>query len=103
MRKQCELHGVARSTVSYQAVPEDPEDIRIKRLLDEIYMVDPCLGSRNLVTVLKRDHGVDINRKQRAKTSLGDRSRSDLVQAAHQHSGSRPPQISLPVTGSEDH
>ena len=36
MRKQCELLVVARSTVSYQVVPEDPEDIRIKRLLDEI-------------------------------------------------------------------
>jgi putative transposase len=64
MRKQCELLTVARSTVSYQAVPEDPEDLRIKRLLDEIYMIDPCLGSRKLVTVLKRNHGVDINHKR---------------------------------------
>jgi putative transposase len=73
MRKQCELLGVARSTVSYQAVSEDPEDIRIKRLLDEIYMIDPCLGSRKLVTVLKRDHGVDINRKrvQRLRRKIG--------------------------------
>ena len=62
MRKQCELFSIARSTVSYQAVPEDPEDIRIKRLLDEIFMIDPCLGSRRLVTGLKRDHGVEINR-----------------------------------------
>ncbi len=46
--------------MSYQPVPEDLEDIRIKRLLDEIYMIDPCLGSRKLVTVLKRDHGVHI-------------------------------------------
>ena len=64
MRKQCKLLGVARSSVAYQAVVENPEDIRIKRLLDEIYMVDPCLGSRRLVTVLKRDHGVEINRKR---------------------------------------
>ena len=64
MRKQCGLLTVARSTVNYQAVPEDPEDLRIKRLLDEIYMIDPCLGNRKLVTVLKRDHGVDINRKR---------------------------------------
>ena len=73
MRKQCELLGVARSTVSYQAVPEDPEDIRIKRLLDDIYMKDPCLGSRKLVTVLKRDHDVDINRKrvQRLRREIG--------------------------------
>lgn len=73
MRKQCELLGVARSTVDYQAVPEDPEDIRIKRLLDEIYMIDPCLGSRRLVTVLKRDYGVTINRKrlQRLRQEIG--------------------------------
>jgi putative transposase len=73
MRKQCELLRVARSTVDYQAVPENPEDIRIKRLLDEIYMIDPCLGSRRLVTVLKRDHGVEINRKrlQRLRREIG--------------------------------
>lgn len=73
MRKQCELLGVARSSVIYQAVPEDPEDIRIKRLLDEIYMVDPCLGSRRLAAVLKRDHGVEVNRKrlQRLRREIG--------------------------------
>ena len=73
MRRQCELLGVARSTVDYRAVPESPEDIRIKRLLDETYMIDPCLGSRRLVTVLKRDHGVEINRKrlQRLRREIG--------------------------------
>ena len=72
-RKPCELLGVARSSLIYQAVPEDPEDIRIKRLLDEIYMVDPCLGSRKLAIVLQRDHGVDINRKrvQRLRREMG--------------------------------
>jgi putative transposase len=64
MRKQCELVGVARSTVTYKPVEEDPEDIRVKRLLDEIYMIDPCLGSRRLVTVLERDHGVKTERKR---------------------------------------
>lgn len=63
-RKQCELLGVASSSVSYQAAPEDPEYIRVKRLLDEIYLKDPCLGSRRLVTVLERDHDVKINRKR---------------------------------------
>ncbi len=73
MRKQCKLLNVARSTVDYQAVSEVPEGIRIKRLLDEIYMVDPCLGSRRLVTVLQRDHGVKINRKrlQRLRREIG--------------------------------
>ena len=64
MRKQCKLLDVARSTVDYQAVAEDPEDIRIKRLLDEIYMIDPCLGCRKLVTILTRDHGIKVNHKR---------------------------------------
>ena len=31
MRKQSILLGVARSTITYKPVAEDPEDIRIKR------------------------------------------------------------------------
>jgi putative transposase len=64
MRRQSDLLGVARSTAGYKPVDEDPQDIRIKRLLDEIYLIDPCLGSRRLVTVLERDHGVKVNRKR---------------------------------------
>lgn len=73
MRRQCELLGVARSSVDYVPVAESEEDRRIKRLLDEIYMIDPCLGSRRLVTVLERDHGVKINRKrlQRLRREIG--------------------------------
>lgn len=73
MRKQCGLLGVARSSVAYLAVPEDPEDARIKHLLDEIYLEDPCVGSRKLVTVLDRDHGTSINRKrvQRLRREIG--------------------------------
>lgn len=67
MRKQSKLLGVARSTITYKPVDEDPEDIRIKRLLDEIYMKDPCLGSRRLVTVLERDHGIATDRKRVAR------------------------------------
>lgn len=73
MRRQCELLGVARSTVDYVPVQEDPEDVLIKRLLDEIYLKDPCLGSRRLVTVLDRDYGLKVNRKrvQRLRDEMG--------------------------------
>ena len=64
MRRQSELLGVARSTAAYNPVAEDPEEIRIKRLLDETYLIDPCLGSRRLVTVLEREHGIKVNRKR---------------------------------------
>jgi putative transposase len=72
-RKQCELLGVARSSLNYQAVGESMQDRHIKRLLDEIYMIDPCLGSRRLVSVLERDHKVKINRKhlQRLRRKMG--------------------------------
>jgi putative transposase len=73
MRKQCELLNVARSSVDYEPVAQSPEDLRIKRLLDEIYLMDPCLGTRRLVTILARDHGIKINRKrlQRLRREMG--------------------------------
>ena len=73
MTKQCELLGVSRSSVSYQAVPESTGDLRIKRLLDELYLIDPCLGSRRLVVVLRRDYGIKVNRKkvQRLRREMG--------------------------------
>jgi putative transposase len=43
MRKQCTLLGVARSSIDYQRVEESKEDHEFKRLLDEIYLIDPCL------------------------------------------------------------
>ena len=64
MTKQCELLGIARSSVSYKPVAESEEDLRIKRLLDELYLVDPCLGSRRLVTILERDYSIGISRKK---------------------------------------
>jgi len=73
MRRQCELIGVARSSVGYQRVPESSENIAIKRLLDEYYMMDPCLGTRRLVTLLERENDININRKrlQRLRREMG--------------------------------
>lgn len=73
MRTQCELLGVSRSSLDYVPVAEAEENVRIKRLLDELYLRDPCLGSRRLVTVLERDHGLLVNRKrlQRLRREMG--------------------------------
>ena len=72
-RAQCELLGVPRSTLNYQPVSESAEDARLMRLMDEIYLRDPCLGTRRLVTVLERDHGEKVNRKrlQRLRRIMG--------------------------------
>jgi putative transposase len=54
-------------------VPESGEDLRIKRLLDGLYLVDPCLGTRRLITILAREYDVRICRKklQRLKREMG--------------------------------
>ena len=74
MRKQCKLLGVPRSTVAYRAVdPSHKQQAELTRLLDEIYLKDPCLGTRRLVEVLRRDHGLVVNRKrlQRLRRMMG--------------------------------
>lgn len=64
VREQCKILSVPRSTVSYRPVGEKQEDLRIARIMDEIYLEDPCVGSRRLVTLLERDHGIRANRKR---------------------------------------
>ena len=90
VRRQCVLLSVARSSVDYQPVEESEEDRLIKRLLDEIYLEDPTLGSRRLVTILKRDHGLKVNRKRvrRLRREMGQESiwcrpRTSLANEAH--------------------
>lgn len=63
-RRQCLLLDVARSPPDDLPVPESAEDQRIKRILDEIYLIDPCLGSRKLVALLERDYDLVVNRKR---------------------------------------
>ena len=73
VRKQCKLLDVARSSLDYEPVAESAEDLRIKRLLDEIYLIDPCLGPRRLKTILSREHGLHVNRRrlQRLRREMG--------------------------------
>jgi len=73
MRKQLKLLSVARSTADYEPVAESEENLHIKRLLDELYLIDPSLGSRRLKTILERDHNLIVNRKriQRLRRDMG--------------------------------
>lgn len=73
VRQQCNLLGVSRTALSYKAVEESAEDVSLMRLMDEIYMKDPCVGSRRLVTLLERDHRMKVNRKrvQRLRRKMG--------------------------------
>jgi hypothetical protein len=35
---------------------------RIMRALDEVYMIDPCIGSRRLAVKLREGYGMETNR-----------------------------------------
>ncbi len=73
VRTQCELLEVPRSSLDYRPVGESEEDRELMRLMDEIYLIDPCIGTRRLVKVLERDHGRKVNRKrlQRLRREMG--------------------------------
>jgi phosphoglycerate dehydrogenase-like enzyme len=73
IRQQCELLSVSRSTLSYKPVEQSEEDRTLMKILDEIYMKDPCIGSRRLPEILERDYAIKANRKriQRLRHQMG--------------------------------
>ena len=78
VRKQCALLGVMRSVYYYKPMKQSEEERNLKRALDEIYMIDPCMGSRRLVVKLREDYGIETNRKhvQRLRQQLQLRAQS---------------------------
>ena len=64
IRRQCELLHVRRSVFYYKPMEPSESERRIIRALDEIYLIDPCMGSRRLVAKLSEDYGMESNRKQ---------------------------------------
>ncbi|MBC5803412.1 MAG: IS3 family transposase [Candidatus Eremiobacteraeota bacterium] len=59
---QVELLGISRSSLYYHPVLPSPEEVRIKRLIDEIYIAQPYYGSRRIGAELERK-GITIARK----------------------------------------
>ena len=63
LRRQCELLGVARSSLYYQPAGESEENLMLMRLIDEEYTRGPFYGSRRM-TVWLREQGYEVNRKR---------------------------------------
>src|SRR5690606_5811757 len=61
--RQCELLKVSRSNCYYQPAPVPLEDLLVMRVLDEIHLLRPFLGSRRLVDEVKQN-GFTVNRKR---------------------------------------
>ena len=75
VRGQCRLLEVARSTAYYRPAPVPEEDLRLMRMIDEVHLQRPFLGSRRMVDELE-DRGYRINRKrvQRLMRLMGIRA-----------------------------
>jgi putative transposase len=63
IRQQCELLGLNRSSLYYEAAGATPENLRLMRLLDEQYTACPFYGSRRLTAWLV-NQGEEVNRKR---------------------------------------
>jgi len=53
IRRQCELLGLNRSTLYYDPVEEDPEDLDVMRKMDEEYLEHPTKGVLGMVDFIK--------------------------------------------------
>jgi putative transposase len=64
VRRQCELLGLNRSSLYYEAATETAENLRLMRLIDEQYTAHPVYGSRRMSKWLKKEKGEEVNRKR---------------------------------------
>lgn len=70
--RQCELIGLARSTLYYEPATEIEENLMYMRLIDEQYMRTPFWGSRNMTWWLnQKGHQVNRKRVQRLMRLMG--------------------------------
>jgi putative transposase len=61
LTRQSEILELSRSSLYYKAVPVNPRDLEIMKLIDEIHLKYPFMGSRSIRDEL-RDRGYEIGR-----------------------------------------
>jgi putative transposase len=66
VKRQCALLGINRSSVYRQPALKllDDEELRLRGWIDRIHTDEPTWGYRTITTILRRDHGILINRKR---------------------------------------
>ena len=52
--KQCKILELSRSSIYYEPTPVSDKDRELMRLIDEIHLEEPYLGSRRIKSILKR-------------------------------------------------
>ncbi|MEZ9292434.1 IS3 family transposase [Vibrio lentus] len=72
IKRQCELFNIARSTAYYQPIGLSVEEIELRRIIDEIHLQYPFMGSRRVRTELaKKGHNVNRKRVIRIMRDMG--------------------------------
>jgi putative transposase len=70
--RQCEILQLSRSSVYYQPVPISPKELEVMRLIDEIHLVRPFWGSRNIRNELwARGHRIGRGQVRRLMRKMG--------------------------------
>ena len=71
LKTQCDLLSLNRTHLYYQPLPPGPEELTIKRRIDELYTACPFYGSRKITVLLQKE--MTINRKavQRHMREMG--------------------------------
>jgi len=62
--RQAALLDINRTSLYYRSVPISLEELKIKRLIDEIYIQHPEYGYRRMTVILRQQHGIIINKKR---------------------------------------
>lgn len=63
VRRQCELLGLNRTTLYYEPVPWNEDDLRLMNLIDVLFTKMPELGVRQMMWRI-RDRGIWVGRKR---------------------------------------
>ena len=63
MRRQCEILALNRSSLYYESIGPDPEELELMRRIDELHLEFPFYGSRRISREL-RSQGLVVNRKR---------------------------------------
>ncbi|NEP18255.1 MAG: IS3 family transposase, partial [Leptolyngbya sp. SIO4C1] len=69
---KCRLLSISRASVYYQPQPRPAAEMALLRQIDQYFLDNPCLGSRKMTALLRRD-GQSVSRKkvQRLMRQLG--------------------------------
>ncbi len=64
--QQINLLGIARSTYYYKPILESDLNLELMKVIDQLYLKDPCCGRRRITKELRR-LGYDVNEKRIAR------------------------------------